>query len=106
MSDFWDSIPAVDRLRGEGNVEHRLVLPLLHALGYEDHEIESKYPVVFQQGRRGASRKAISFASTARSTTATIRFSSSRRNSPERSYPRAKRRASRTPRTCVRRSSC
>jgi hypothetical protein len=53
MSDFWNSIPAVDVLRGEGNVEHRLVLPLLHALGYEDHEIEPKYPVVFQQGRRG-----------------------------------------------------
>jgi len=53
MSDFWSSIPAVDALRGEGNVEHRLVLPLLHALGYEDYEIEAKYPVVFQQGRRG-----------------------------------------------------
>jgi hypothetical protein len=53
MHDFWSSIPTVDALRGEGNVEHRLVLPLLHALGYEDHEIEAKYPVVFQQGRRG-----------------------------------------------------
>jgi Type I restriction enzyme R protein N terminus (HSDR_N) len=53
MSDFWNSTPAVDVLRGEGNVEHRLVLPLLHALGYEDNEIESKYPVAFQQGRRG-----------------------------------------------------
>jgi hypothetical protein len=53
MSDFWSSIPTVDGLRGEGNVEHRLVLPLLHALGYEDHEIEAKYPVAFQQGRLG-----------------------------------------------------
>jgi hypothetical protein len=53
MPDFWSSIPTVDALRGEGNVEHRLVLPLLHALGYEDHEIEAKYPVVFQHGRLG-----------------------------------------------------
>jgi hypothetical protein len=42
MSDFWDSNPAVDVLRGEGNLEHRLALPLLHALRYEDHEIDSK----------------------------------------------------------------
>ena len=47
----------------------------------------------FSKAAGGASQNAISFASTARSTTATIRFSSSRRNSPERSYPRAKRRA-------------
>jgi len=53
MNSFWDSIPAVDALRGEGNVEHRLVLPLLRALGYEPYEIESKYPVVFQEGRLG-----------------------------------------------------
>jgi Type I restriction enzyme R protein N terminus (HSDR_N) len=53
MPDFWSSIPTVDALRGEGNVEHRLVLRLLHALGYEDHEIEAKYPVVFQEGRLG-----------------------------------------------------
>ena len=40
MNDFWNAIPTVDHLRGEGNVEHRLILPLLHALGYEDYEIE------------------------------------------------------------------
>lgn len=42
----------------EGNVEHRLVLPLLHALGYQSEEIESKYPVEFQQGRVGRKHEA------------------------------------------------
>ena len=40
-------------MRGEGNVELRLIIPLLHALGYEDEDIHAKYPVIFQQGRRG-----------------------------------------------------
>jgi Type I restriction enzyme R protein N terminus (HSDR_N) len=53
MTDFWNAIPTVDRLRGEGNVEARLIIPLLHALGYEAHEIASKFPVVFQEGRLG-----------------------------------------------------
>jgi hypothetical protein len=52
MVDFWNNIPTAG-LTGEGNVELRLVIPLLHALGYEDDDIESKYPVVFQQGRLG-----------------------------------------------------
>jgi type I site-specific restriction endonuclease len=52
MADFWSDIAGVD-LRGEGNVELRLVIPLLHALGYEDEDIDSKYPVVFQEGRLG-----------------------------------------------------
>jgi Type I restriction enzyme R protein N terminus (HSDR_N) len=53
MADFWNDIPTADELRGEGNVELRLIMPLLHALGYEDEDIDSKYPVIFQQGRRG-----------------------------------------------------
>lgn len=52
MADFWSDIAEAD-LRGEGNVELRLVIPLLHALGYEDDDIDSKYPVVFQEGRLG-----------------------------------------------------
>jgi hypothetical protein len=53
--DFWNSIPGPEGLNSEANVEHRLVLPLLHALGYESDDIESKYPVEFQRG--GAGRK-------------------------------------------------
>ena len=52
MSDFWNKIADAD-LRGEANVELRLVIPLLHALGYEDDDIDSKYPVVFQEGKLG-----------------------------------------------------
>jgi Type I restriction enzyme R protein N terminus (HSDR_N) len=52
MGDFWsDTSRAV--LRGEGNVELRLVIPLLQALGYDDADIDSKFPVVFQEGRLG-----------------------------------------------------
>src|SRR5258708_2632443 len=52
MTDFWSDISRAD-LRGEGNVELRFVIPLLHALGYEDDDIDAKYPVVFQEGRLG-----------------------------------------------------
>jgi hypothetical protein len=52
MPDFWDHVPNAVDLRGEGNVERRLIIPLLHALGYEADDIDSKYPVEFQQGRR------------------------------------------------------
>jgi len=44
MSDFRSCIPTAEDLRGKGNVEHRLVLPLLHALGYEDHKISRDDP--------------------------------------------------------------
>jgi hypothetical protein len=57
MADFWNDIPIIGPT-GEGNVELRLVIPLLHALGYEDDDIESKYPVVFQQGRLGRPHEA------------------------------------------------
>jgi hypothetical protein len=55
MADFWTNISSAD-LRGEGNVELRFVIPLLHALGYEDDDIDSKFPVIFQEGR-GPGRK-------------------------------------------------
>jgi hypothetical protein len=56
--DFWNSIPAPTLLDCEANVESRLVLPLLHELGYSDVDIESKYPVEFQQGRLGRKHEA------------------------------------------------
>lgn len=52
MADFWNDISTAD-LRGEANVELRLVIPLLHSLGYENEDIDSKFPVVFQEGRLG-----------------------------------------------------
>jgi hypothetical protein len=52
MTDFWNDIAGVD-LRVEANVELRLVIPLLHALGYDGDDIDPKYPVVFQEGRLG-----------------------------------------------------
>jgi hypothetical protein len=52
MADIWSDISRAD-LRGEGNVELRFIIPLLHALGYEDDDIDSKFPVVFQEGRLG-----------------------------------------------------
>jgi hypothetical protein len=51
MTDFWDK--AIDALDSEADVELRIVVPLLHALGYEDDDIAAKYPVVFQEGRVG-----------------------------------------------------
>lgn len=52
MIDFWDELPIKD-LTSEADVELRLVEPLLRALGYEDDDIASKYPVEFQEGRVG-----------------------------------------------------
>lgn len=52
MTDIWSKISKAD-LRGAGNVELRFVIPLLHALGYEDDDIDAKYPVVFQEGCLG-----------------------------------------------------
>lgn len=53
LRDFWFSLPKADVLDSEANIEARLVQPLLRALGYADEDIESKYPVVFQEGRAG-----------------------------------------------------
>ena len=57
MGDFWSEAPGTD-FRGEGNVELRLVIPLLHALGYDDDDIDAKFPVVFQEGRSGRKHEA------------------------------------------------
>lgn len=51
MSDFWNTIPA--NFTNEADVELRLVVPLLKALGYEPDDIASKYPVEFREGRVG-----------------------------------------------------
>ena len=51
MPDFWNDIPT--RYTNEADVEVRLVLPLLHALGYEPNDIAPKYPVEFREGRVG-----------------------------------------------------
>ncbi|WP_081492494.1 type I restriction enzyme HsdR N-terminal domain-containing protein [Bradyrhizobium genomosp. I (2014)] len=51
MSDFWSVTPA--DFTNEADVELRLVVPLLHALGYEPDDIASKYPVEFREGRVG-----------------------------------------------------
>jgi hypothetical protein len=58
MSDFWSDIPLLDTSHSEADVESRLVLPLLHATGYSNAEIVPKYPVVFQEGRRGRPHEA------------------------------------------------
>ena len=51
--DFWNALPESDMLDSEANVELRLVVPLLEALGYDRNvDIDSKYPVDFQQGRK------------------------------------------------------
>lgn len=57
-ADFWSALPTEATLDSEANVEHRFVLPLLHSLGYRSEDIESKYPVDFQRGRRGRKHEA------------------------------------------------
>lgn len=52
MSDFWNADHNLE-FNNEADVETRLVIPLLRALGYSNEDLCSKYPVVFQQGRRG-----------------------------------------------------
>ncbi|HET6375392.1 MAG TPA: type I restriction enzyme HsdR N-terminal domain-containing protein, partial [Methylocella sp.] len=52
MTEFWDKLP-LKGLTSEADVELRLIEPLLRALGYEDYDIATKYPVEFQQGRKG-----------------------------------------------------
>jgi hypothetical protein len=51
MPDFWSDIPT--HYTNEADVELRLVLPLLHALGYERNDTAAKYPVEFREGRVG-----------------------------------------------------
>jgi hypothetical protein len=58
MTDFWLNIPSSSELRNEAEVELRLVLPLLNALGYDNDDIAPKYPVDFRQGTRGRKHEA------------------------------------------------
>lgn len=48
--DFWQNIRKIDPTR-EANVETWLVLPLLKALGHDERNIDSKVPILFQEGR-------------------------------------------------------
>lgn len=51
--DIWNRAPGLV-FENEAAVETRLIVPLLRALGYSEADhIVSKYPVVFQEGRRG-----------------------------------------------------
>jgi Type I restriction enzyme R protein N terminus (HSDR_N) len=52
MTILWESSPP-SAFSSEADVEQRLVLPLLYALGYDSADIASKYPVQFREGRRG-----------------------------------------------------
>jgi hypothetical protein len=51
MPDFWSNVPT--SFTSEAEVELRLVIPLLHALGYQTEDIAPKYPVEFREGRVG-----------------------------------------------------
>jgi hypothetical protein len=44
MATFWDASPPLEFIN-EADVEQRLVLPLLHALGYEPEDVVPKPPV-------------------------------------------------------------
>jgi hypothetical protein len=54
---FPDAIGEV-AFANEADVETRLVLPLLHALGYADEDIRPKYPVIFREGKKGRPNEA------------------------------------------------
>jgi hypothetical protein len=51
MPEFWTDIPG--NVTSEADVELRLVLPLLAALGYKTEDVAPKYPIVFREGRIG-----------------------------------------------------
>jgi hypothetical protein len=57
MTTFWDSSPPA-AFTNEADIEQRLVLPLLYALGYDATDVAPKYPVVFREGRRGRKHEA------------------------------------------------
>lgn len=56
-ASFWDTVGTVVAT-SEGAVEQRVILPLLAALGYPNHEITPKHPIIFQTGRRGRRHEA------------------------------------------------
>jgi hypothetical protein len=49
---FWNEISR-QTFENEAEVETSLILPLLDALSYAAEDIRPKYPVIFQEGRRG-----------------------------------------------------
>src|ERR1700733_125682 len=53
MNDFWSNIPTQDSVKSEAEVEIKLVIPLLNALGYDKDDIAPKNPVIFREGRKG-----------------------------------------------------
>lgn len=55
--NFWASLAKLS-FANEGEVETRLVYPMLLSLGYADQEIKPKYPVVFREGKRGRKNEA------------------------------------------------
>lgn len=52
MNNFWSQVHN-EKFGNEASVELRLVIPLLHTLGYDDGDISPKHPIVFQEGRSG-----------------------------------------------------
>lgn len=57
MTDFWDSIQDT-QFSNEASVEENLVVPLLHALGYDKDDISPKHTIKFQEGRTGRPHEA------------------------------------------------
>jgi hypothetical protein len=55
--DFWNGLRDIATV-SEAEVETRLILPLLEALGYSSDEITPKPSIVFQEGRRGRNPEA------------------------------------------------
>lgn len=55
--DIWNE-SATLTFANEADVEHQFVVPLLAALGYLSEEVAPKYPVKFQEGRRGRPHEA------------------------------------------------
>lgn len=56
-NDFWSGLDCLETA-SEAEVEQRLLLPMLRALGYEDEEITPKAPIIFQEGRKGRPHEA------------------------------------------------
>ena len=55
--EFWNTLDRLAMVR-EADVEQRLLLPLLSALGYLNEEVTPKVPIVFQAGRKGRKHEA------------------------------------------------
>ncbi len=55
--EFWSRSDRLD-IGNEAEVEQRLLLPMLRALGYADEEITPKAPIIFQEGRKGRPHEA------------------------------------------------